>query len=85
MGDCSRPGAIRSRIEFIIHNVSLLSSDGTTKISNICHQEHLRADGILTVRGPIKKNGAKYQRKWASHLGIQDKKLNFRRISPAKS
>jgi len=35
---------------------------GPLKNHNIFHQEHLEADGNLTVRGPIKKNGSKYER-----------------------
>jgi hypothetical protein len=34
---------------------------GPLKYHDIFHQEHFKADGNITVRGPIKKNGTKYE------------------------
>jgi hypothetical protein len=38
---------------------------GPPKYHDIFQQEHLKADQNPTVRKPKKKNGTKYQRKWA--------------------
>jgi len=38
----------------------MLSDNGTTKSHDISQQEHLKAEGTLTVGRPIKKNGTKY-------------------------